>query len=45
LFPKPHKIAWRVTGWHVEEVKQWMIARGLLAPDNTQSPLMSVACR
>lgn len=32
-FPKPYKIAPRVTGWRVEEVRRWMIDKGLLPSD------------
>lgn len=30
-FPKPHKISERVTGWRVEDVRQWFIDKGLAA--------------
>lgn len=29
-FPKPHKISERVTGWRVEDVRQWFIDKGLV---------------
>jgi prophage regulatory protein len=28
-FPKPHKISDRVTGWRVEDVRQWFVEKGL----------------
>jgi prophage regulatory protein len=28
-FPKPYKISDRVTGWRVEEVRKWLVDKGL----------------
>jgi prophage regulatory protein len=38
-FPAPYKIAQRVTGWRVSDIRQWMIDNGLmLAPETPQCP-------
>lgn len=29
-FPKPHKLSENVTAWRVEDVKAWLVAKGLI---------------